>query len=113
MMSPIKTSCMPGHERRMYDSVRWRKAAKRFLNEHPLCALCERIGRDTAANTVDHIKPHNGDFALFWDRENWQALCPSCHSGAKRIQELHGYSQACDVNGLPIDANHPFNRRRQ
>ncbi len=32
------------------------------------------------ANEVDHIKPHNGDLALFWDESNWQSLCKACHS---------------------------------
>jgi len=95
---------------RMYDSVRWRKAAKHFLNANPLCIMCAKIGRDTAATVVDHIKPHEGDYDLFWDSSNWQALCATCHSGVKRMQENHGYSQACDKDGFPIDANHPFNK---
>lgn len=28
---------------------------------------------------VDHITPHKGDRGLFWDRNNWQALCKTCH----------------------------------
>jgi 5-methylcytosine-specific restriction protein A len=28
---------------------------------------------------VDHIIPHRGDQYLFWDQENWQALCKDCH----------------------------------
>ena len=28
---------------------------------------------------VDHIVPHRGDQALFWDEQNWQPLCKSCH----------------------------------
>jgi 5-methylcytosine-specific restriction endonuclease McrA len=37
---------------------------------------------------VDHIKPHRGDRALFWDRRNWQALASSpCHSQRKQAQE--------------------------
>ena len=37
-------------------------------------------GRYTKATDVDHIVPHRGDRDLFWDRNNWQALCHSCHS---------------------------------
>ena len=33
-----------------------------------------------AANVVDHIKPHRGDSALFWNTENWQSLCDKCHN---------------------------------
>ena len=96
-------------ERRMYDSVRWRKARARHLDEHPLCVMCERQGITTAASVVDHIKEHKGDYDLFWDPKNRQSLCPSCHSGWKRILEHHGHSQAADVDGIPLDHNHPWN----
>ncbi|PZR07117.1 MAG: HNH endonuclease [Archangium gephyra] len=73
------------HERG-YDA-RWRKARAAFLAAHPLCAECQRHGRVTPARVVDHIKPHRGDEALFWNEANWQALCDftspfDCH-GAK------------------------------
>jgi 5-methylcytosine-specific restriction protein A len=100
-------------ERRMYDSVRWRKARKRHLDEHPLCVLCERQGITTAATVVDHIKEHKGDYDLFWDAKNWQSLCASCHSGIKRTQDNYGYSQAADENGIPLDVNHPWTKERR
>ena len=48
-------------------SHRWQAARKQFLANHPLCAECERIEKLTPATFVDHIKPHRGDPALFWD----------------------------------------------
>lgn len=63
---------------RGYDS-RWRAARKAFLQAHPMCAECLREGRYTAASVVDHIIPHRGNQQLFWDMENWQALCKACH----------------------------------
>ena len=71
----------------LYD-LRWQKARAHFLRSHPLCRMCAELGRIEAANTVDHIKPHRGDVGLFWDSNNWQALCASCHSGRK--QRLEG-----------------------
>lgn len=65
----------------------WQKASKAFLRERPLCAFCDREGRVTAATLVDHIEPHRGDMALFWDRSNWQPLCTPCHSSVKQIEE--------------------------
>lgn len=99
-------------ERRLYDSVRWRKARKRFLAEHPLCVMCERSGLDTPATVVDHKKEHKGDLVLFWDEDNWQGICPPCHSRIKQIQESRGYSQAAGVDGTPLDPGHPWNRGR-
>lgn len=57
----------------------WQKAARAYLAAHPLCVRCMAEGRYTRATVVDHIKPHRGDQTLFWDRDNWQALCKSCH----------------------------------
>lgn len=59
---------------RGYDS-RWRKARLAYLAKHPLCAECLKRGIYTSARVVDHIVPHKGDKALFWDSSNWQSLC--------------------------------------
>jgi 5-methylcytosine-specific restriction enzyme A len=96
--------------RRLYDSVRWRKARIIFLNKNPLCVLCTKIGREEPATIVDHIKEHKGDPVLFWDETNWQGLCATCHSGLKRIEEHHGFNQSAGLDGQPIDGNHPWNR---
>ena len=63
---------------RGYDA-KWRRARKLFLQRHPLCANCLSQGIVTPATVVDHIVPHRGDRALFWDENNWQPLCKSCH----------------------------------
>ena len=63
---------------RGYDA-KWRRARKRFLQRHPLCANCLSQGIVTPATVVDHIVPHRGDRALFWDENNWQPLCKNCH----------------------------------
>lgn len=63
---------------RGYDS-RWRKARAAFLQRNPLCNECIKHGRLTPATVVDHVIPHRGDQKLFWDEDNWQALCKSCH----------------------------------
>lgn len=63
---------------RGYDT-RWRAARKRYLRGHPLCLECQRNGRTRPATVVDHILPHRGNEDLFWDQNNWQPLCKSCH----------------------------------
>ena len=72
----------------------WQRARLRFLREHPLCAMCERDGRVTSATVVDHITPHRGDRALFWNEANWQPLCKRHHDAEKQraeSAELYGY----------------------
>ncbi|WP_348271565.1 HNH endonuclease [Bosea sp. Leaf344] len=44
-------------------------------------------GCDATATTVDHIIPHRGDRALFWNCANWQPLCTHCHNSAKQRLE--------------------------
>lgn len=65
------------HERG-YNS-KWVVAREQYLRRHPLCAVCRREGKLTAATVVDHIIPHRGDKVLFWDQSNWEPLCKSCH----------------------------------
>lgn len=89
---------------------RWRNARKTFLASHPLCVYCLRVGRTTAATVVDHIQPHRGDQALFWDRENWQSLCATCHNSAKQAEEKGSGLRGCDVDGNPLDPKHRWNR---
>jgi len=57
----------------------WRKYRLMFLLDHPLCNICQREGRLSSANVVDHVIPHKGDQRLFWDVKNHQALCKECH----------------------------------
>lgn len=71
---------------RGYDG-RWKKAREGFLRKHPLCCYCERKGVVEAATVVDHIIPHMGDKAIFWDSSNWQPLCKMCHDSTKAREE--------------------------
>jgi 5-methylcytosine-specific restriction protein A len=67
----------------------WHKASRAYLNEHPLCVECEKVGIVKEATVVDHIKPHRGDWELFWDENNWQALCKQ-HHDIKSAREHSG-----------------------
>ncbi|WP_272848221.1 HNH endonuclease [Paracoccus saliphilus] len=60
----------------------WEKARADYLRYHPVCRMCG----DTAT-VVDHITPHKGDKALFWNHSNWQPLCKPCHDRHKQRQE--------------------------
>ena len=42
------------------------------------------------ATVVDHIAPHKGDPALFYNYSNTQSLCVGHHNKAKQIIELGG-----------------------
>ena len=59
----------------LYSTVRWQRLRKTVLAAHPICAIC---GKEKAT-VVDHVIPHRGNKALFYDPGNLQALCKACH----------------------------------
>jgi hypothetical protein len=61
---------------RLYKTARWLRLRLEQLREHPLCALCEREGRVTAAEVADHRDGHKGDWrGRFFDIEGLDSLC--------------------------------------
>jgi 5-methylcytosine-specific restriction enzyme A len=92
---------------RLYNNRRWHLKRKQQLQQHPLCVICADAGR-VAASVADHVNPHNGDLDLFWNGP-LQSICEHCHNRFKQHVEKHGYSNAVDVDGRPIDPNHPSN----
>ena len=59
---------------------KWKLASRAWLKAHPLCVECERQGRITLGNVVDHRQPHRGDMKLFWDKTQWDSLCFHHHN---------------------------------
>jgi len=58
---------------------RWQKVRAVFLAEHPVCQ-CDDPECQRPATEVHHVRPHRGDYDLFWDPANWQGLTKECHS---------------------------------
>lgn len=92
---------------------KWQKARASFLRAHPLCGFCLNVGRLIPASVVDHIEPHRGDLALFWDRDNWQSLCKQCHDSHKQRAEKSGHVVGCDEAGIPLDTAHHWRATRR
>lgn len=80
----------PSARARGYNSD-WDKARADFLQSYPRCAY---EGCRSLATIVDHVIPHRGDPALFWDSRNWQPLCGYHHSVSKQAAERRGASHA-------------------
>ena len=82
----------------------WARASTVWLQAHPLCgqrqdgerypehSACTHDGRLVPATCTDHIRPHQGNGALFWDQGNWQGLCASCHA-RKTVTEDGGFGR--------------------
>lgn len=59
----------------LYNTSKWRKLRKEHLNKEPYCIKCGA----TEDLTVDHIADPLGNEFLFFDKNNLQTLCKSCH----------------------------------
>jgi 5-methylcytosine-specific restriction protein A len=70
-------------------NARWQKVSKLYLKEHPICECdeCVKVGRLTTANVVHHVIPHHGNYELFWDQDNWQAMNKRCHDRHTSIEK--------------------------
>lgn len=78
-----------GNPRDVYGAA-WQRARLVYLAANPLCVECLAVDRVTPARDVDHVVPHRGDLARFWDRSNWQSLCATCHK-IKTAREDGGF----------------------
>lgn len=90
------------------DGAAWRKLRALVLSDKPLCEHCERRGLIVQATDVDHKdnNPSNNE------RDNLASLCHSCHSLKTMADMGHDVYLGCDVNGMPLDPNHPWNNGR-
>jgi 5-methylcytosine-specific restriction endonuclease McrA len=74
--------------RRWYNTARWRALRlKVFLRDLFTCKRCGHVEGDTSLLVCDHVIPHRGDEAKFWDEANLQTLCKDCHDRVKQREE--------------------------
>ena len=72
-----------------YNSWPWRKFAKRFKQNNPVCIECLKLDLVIPVKVVDHTVPINAGGAKL-DEANCQSLCESCHN-RKSSNESRGY----------------------
>jgi 5-methylcytosine-specific restriction endonuclease McrA len=92
-----------------YNSKAWLEFRAVQLRREPLCKHCLAAGRVTPATEVDHVVPLAKGGDPFGETQN---LCRTCHQ-LKTNAEKSGKPQevrGCDVHGIPLDPNHPWNR---
>lgn len=85
----------------------WRKLRETVLRERPLCETCYREGKMIPATDVDHRDndPTNND------RMNLASLCHACHSRKTQADMGKRVTYGCDINGMPLDPDHPWNKQ--
>lgn len=96
-----------------YSTARWQRLRKLKLSSEPLCEGC-KPHRLTPASHVDHVRAISDGGAPFPGLDGLRSYCQPCHSaktargveaGAVRSSKPR---KGCDVNGLPLDPNHPW-----
>ena len=92
-----------------YKSADWQIARRQALHDaNYLCQRCgvSLVGMGRAAH-VHHRKELKRAPALGTEPLNLKAVCLPCHN-AEHATMKGKVSSACDINGLPIDASHPW-----
>ena len=66
-----------------YNCAAWRKLRLQVLREYPICNNCKRL----TSTVADHITPVRlgGEF---WDINNLQGLCASCHNSKSAKERI-------------------------
>lgn len=103
MMKPVEAR-RDDASRAWYKTAAWQRlrwdVLVRDLFTCRMCGWAHPLSRDAAAlvgigrgdlvagrapqMVADHIEPHRGSQARFWDPGNLQCLCRRCHDGAKQ-----------------------------
>ena len=74
--------------RKWYRIARWKALRiKIFKRDLFTCRMCARLEGKTSQLVCDHIKPHRGNAAMFWNEDNLQTLCKRCHDTEKQKAE--------------------------
>ena len=93
--------------RHLYRTRAWKALRANQLNLKPLCEWCANQNRIVPATICDHVIPHKGDEARFYDADNLASLCKPHHDSAAQVKDHQGYTGACDATGWPTDPRHP------
>lgn len=82
-----------------------------FRCQHKQCGAILKRGRsDPQSAVVHHITPHKGNLDLFFDLNNLQSVCWTCHSGDIQSIEARGFDTQIGDDGWPIDPKHKGNK---
>lgn len=97
-----------------YTTQRWQRLRRLKLQTNPVCETCLKLyQRIEPATAVDHIVAIKAGGAPYPALNELRSQCASCHNRKTRIVEQLGADltvKGCDVNGYPLDPNHPWNR---
>ena len=95
---PHRRRKTPNRQKRneIYNTTLWKKMRRAYIMEHPICEICELMGKTTLAEAIHHKisfmtvnNPIERD-KLAFDSNNLMSLCNTHHS------EIHNcYLKGC------------------
>jgi hypothetical protein len=100
--------------RLLYNTKHWQTVRQLVLTRDHF--TCQRAGCEVSlvdgrnkpnSAVVHHLTPHKGDLELFFDPDNLQSVCWTCHSGPIQSEEIRGFSTEISESGWPTDPRHP------
>jgi len=93
---------------RLIHDRRWLRLRRQRLTLHPVCEMCEKEGRVTAAVEVHHIVPVETGLTfrqkaeLMFSPSNVMALCHECHVRVHTEMGRSGKAATKRINALKI-----------
>ena len=99
-----------------YNTAAWQRLRAAHLALYPMCIDCLAAGRLTKANTVDHVVAISEGGPAYPGHDGLNSYCAPCH-GAKTARGAEAGAirstkprRGCDINGRPLDPEHPWNK---
>lgn len=93
-----------------YNTPEWRELRAAKLRASPWCEPCEKRGKRTRANTVDHCLAINAGGPAFPPLSGLMSMCVSCHGVKTRgVDTVTGKGigfKGCGPDGFPVDPAH-------
>ena len=100
--------------RTLYSTKHWKTLRRQALArdeykcQHSGCNAHLQADWDHPRSAVvHHIKAHKGDLELFFDLDNLQSVCWTCHNGDIQSTDARRYDSTIGADGWPIDQRHP------
>jgi 5-methylcytosine-specific restriction enzyme A len=94
--------------RHLYDTEQWKRLRIQcFIRDNYTCKRTGEVlaGKHPAPNSpvANHIKPHRGDLALFFNLDNLECIAKAVHDSLVQREEKLGKRIGCDAEGWPLD----------
>lgn len=95
-----------------YNTDAWQRLRAAKLQASPLCEPCKRRGRLISPSHVDHVVSIASGGDPLPTLDGLMSMCAGCHSIKTNAKDRAGGKgvafKGCDVDGLPLDPEHPF-----